>query len=526
MGRTGTLHALRAGRHRARSDDDRQGAGRRLPADRRGAGSRAASSTRSTRGSGIFQHGHTYLGHPVACAAALAVQRRDPARQAARQRAGATARTSRSALQRPLRATSRTSATSAAAASFMAHRAGRRPRDQGALRPALKLHARVKARRWQRGLLVLSDGRHHRRRARRPRPARAALHRHRAPSSTQIVERLGDGDRCRDRAIAVSAARRVATGRNAYHEGRLAYDMYQEIALKITCSLRGAALLPRLAGARRHGAAEIRHHRHRRRHRRVLRRGRRDLPAGEQGPRQARHPLLGGIDRRLGVQRQHHQGRRARPRRRAVRRAVQRRQGRRPVQGRRRLRRPALGLCALHPEPFTVLARKEAEHQELRPTSRASSFNVGNPGSGTRASMEELLAAMGWKLSDFALASELKADEHGPALCDGKIDGFYLRRRPPVGQHPGPDHDLRREARADHRPRGRQADDRASPTTPRRSIPGGLYPNNPQATETYGVLATLVTSSKVAATTRLHAGEGDVRQLRGVQEAASGASPI
>jgi adenosylmethionine-8-amino-7-oxononanoate aminotransferase len=26
------------------------------------------------QGSGFFQHGHTYLGHPVACAAALAVQ--------------------------------------------------------------------------------------------------------------------------------------------------------------------------------------------------------------------------------------------------------------------------------------------------------------------------------------------------------------------------------------------------------------------------------------------------------------------
>ena len=25
-------------------------------------------------GSGFFQHGHTYLGHPMACAAALAVQ--------------------------------------------------------------------------------------------------------------------------------------------------------------------------------------------------------------------------------------------------------------------------------------------------------------------------------------------------------------------------------------------------------------------------------------------------------------------
>ena len=45
-------------------------------------------------------------------------------------------------------------------------------------------------------------------------------------------------------------------------------------------------------------------------------------------------------------------------------------------------------------------------------------------GSGTRASMEEL-ECMGWKMSDFSLAAELKADEHGPALCDGKIDGFF-----------------------------------------------------------------------------------------------------
>ena len=79
---------------------------------------------------------------------------------------------------------------------------------------------------------------------------------------------------------------------------------------------------------------------------------------------------------------------------------------------------------SLHPEPFTVLARKELGVKSFADF-KGKRFNVGNPGSGTRASMEELLAAMGWKLSDFALASELKADEHGPALCDGKIDGFF-----------------------------------------------------------------------------------------------------
>ena len=79
---------------------------------------------------------------------------------------------------------------------------------------------------------------------------------------------------------------------------------------------------------------------------------------------------------------------------------------------------------SVHPEPFTVLARKELGAKTLADM-KGKRFNVGNPGSGTRASLEELIAAMNWKLTDFALASELKADEHGPALCDGKIDGFF-----------------------------------------------------------------------------------------------------
>jgi len=78
---------------------------------------------------------------------------------------------------------------------------------------------------------------------------------------------------------------------------------------------------------------------------------------------------------------------------------------------------------SLHPEPITVVARKEANIKSFADF-KGKRFNVGNPGSGTRATMEEMLAAMGWKLTDFSLASELKADEHGPALCDGKIDGF------------------------------------------------------------------------------------------------------
>lgn len=74
MGRTGTLHAC-----------EQEGVAPDLMAIAKGLGGGyqpvgAVLIARRVidalgRGSGFFQHGHTYLGHPVACAAALAVQR-------------------------------------------------------------------------------------------------------------------------------------------------------------------------------------------------------------------------------------------------------------------------------------------------------------------------------------------------------------------------------------------------------------------------------------------------------------------
>src|SRR5690554_4527265 len=50
---------------------------------------------------------------------------------------------------------------------------------------------------------------------------------------------------------------------------------------------------------------------------------------------------------------------------------------------------------SLHPEPFTVAVRPDAGVTRFEDL-KGKRFNVGNPGSGTRASMEELLSAMGW----------------------------------------------------------------------------------------------------------------------------------
>ncbi len=152
---------------------------------------------------------------------------------------------------------------------------------------------------------------------------------------------------------------------------------------------------------------------------------------------------------------------------------------------------------ALHPEPFTVVARKEANITRFEDF-KGKRFNVGNPGSGTLASMNELLAAMNWKMADFALASELRPDEHGPALCDGKIDGFFYAVGHPSAniQDPTTICGARLVSLT-----GPAVDKlvKEKPYYAIATIPGGMYPNNPQPTTTYGVQATVVSSAKVPA---------------------------
>jgi uncharacterized protein len=149
---------------------------------------------------------------------------------------------------------------------------------------------------------------------------------------------------------------------------------------------------------------------------------------------------------------------------------------------------------AIHPEPFTVLVRPDAGVTKFEDL-KGKRFNVGNPGSGTRASMERLLAAMGWTLGDFSLASELKADEHGPALCDGKIDGFFYGVGHPSANIQDPTTTC-----------GAKLISLTGPVIDKlvadnayyvkATIPGGMYNANPDPTETFGVTATLVTSAK------------------------------
>ena len=154
---------------------------------------------------------------------------------------------------------------------------------------------------------------------------------------------------------------------------------------------------------------------------------------------------------------------------------------------------------SVHPEPFTVLARKDAGVTSFADF-KGKRFNIGNPGSGTLSSMEELLRQMGWTKNDFSLAAELKADEQGTALCDNKIDGFFYGVGHPSAAIQDPTIACGAKLISLTGP-AVETLLKEHPYYAKATIPGGMYANNPNPTETYGVLATVITSAKVADTT-------------------------
>jgi adenosylmethionine-8-amino-7-oxononanoate aminotransferase len=108
------------------------------------------------RGSGIFQHGHTYIGHPVAAAAALAVQRVIQ-REGLLDKVRADGAYFANALHRALDIHPHVGDIRGRGflmgIELVEDRATKRTFD-----PALKLHARIKAEAMQRGLMCYPMG--------------------------------------------------------------------------------------------------------------------------------------------------------------------------------------------------------------------------------------------------------------------------------------------------------------------------------------------------------------------------------
>ncbi|MEM6371326.1 MAG: TAXI family TRAP transporter solute-binding subunit [Pseudomonadota bacterium] len=150
---------------------------------------------------------------------------------------------------------------------------------------------------------------------------------------------------------------------------------------------------------------------------------------------------------------------------------------------------------SVHGEPFTVVARADSDVATFDDLF-GKRVNVGNPGSGQRATMDVVLGAMGKSEDDFALASELKPAEQSAALGDNKVDAIIYT----VGHPNGSIQEATSTVDAKLVPVTGEAIDKLVADNPyyaKATIPGGLYTGNDAPVDTFGVKATFVTSADV-----------------------------
>lgn len=152
---------------------------------------------------------------------------------------------------------------------------------------------------------------------------------------------------------------------------------------------------------------------------------------------------------------------------------------------------------SIHPEPFTLMARDDANIQSFDDL-KGKRVNVGDPGSGTRATMNVILAAKGWTDKEFKVASELKPAEMASVMCDNNLDAITYN----VGHPNGALKEAAASCNAHLVPiTGPEIDKLVAdnPYYAKATIPGGLYKGTDNPVDTFGVYATLVTSADVDA---------------------------
>jgi len=149
---------------------------------------------------------------------------------------------------------------------------------------------------------------------------------------------------------------------------------------------------------------------------------------------------------------------------------------------------------SVHAEPVTIIARRDANIKNVQDLV-GKRVNIGNPGSGTEATWNVMWKALGHTNGDLKLAAQLKSAETPGALCDNKIDALFWL----VGHPNGLSKEATTTCDANLVNVSGPAIDKlvADNSFYRKAvIPGGMYRGNPNDTQTFGVGATFVSSTR------------------------------
>ncbi|MEO0774087.1 MAG: TAXI family TRAP transporter solute-binding subunit [Pseudomonadota bacterium] len=152
-------------------------------------------------------------------------------------------------------------------------------------------------------------------------------------------------------------------------------------------------------------------------------------------------------------------------------------------------------VMSVHPEPFTLIVRGDSGIEGFADIA-GKRVNVGNPGSGQRATMEVVMDAFGIGMDDLALATEYKGSEMAKQLCDGNIDAMiYTIGHPAAAIKEATTTCDAKLVSVTGEPIDKLVAD--NPFYRVATIPGGMYKGTDTDTTTFGVGATFVTSADV-----------------------------
>lgn len=148
---------------------------------------------------------------------------------------------------------------------------------------------------------------------------------------------------------------------------------------------------------------------------------------------------------------------------------------------------------SLHNEAFTMIVRKNSSIEKLDDLV-GKVINLGFPGSGVRATTEVVMQIKGWSNNSFKSVTELRPEEEPEALCSGKIDVMILATGHPNG--------IIQNVMNLCEAKIVSIDDQAvydfvknNLAYEMTSIPGGMYVGAVKDINTFGVKATLLTTT-------------------------------
>ncbi|MAH83313.1 MAG: C4-dicarboxylate ABC transporter substrate-binding protein [Rhodospirillaceae bacterium TMED8] len=151
---------------------------------------------------------------------------------------------------------------------------------------------------------------------------------------------------------------------------------------------------------------------------------------------------------------------------------------------------------SVYPEPVSIVTRADSGIKIVDDLA-GKRVSIGEPGSRSEAIWTVMWRAMGKTDSDLTIAARMKSLETPAALCDNKIDAFFWLAANPAT--------LNREAAMICDVKFASVDNAliAKLVSSRSfyrwaTIPGGMYRGNPEDIKTFGVGATLVTSTRTS----------------------------